>query len=148
MLFLTLNQHWIFLIILWYGCITGLCYRLGQSVCNTFKRRIVTKHLTRRQFAEKRKFTLNNSKKHRKTHKKRKFFKFYGKIVKDFLIAIVIFGVYLTVNILYNYGEVRLYTMLGFGLGLWLGCSLISLVAKLYCNFCKNRSKITRQIDI
>ena len=140
MLFVTLNQHWIFLIILWYGVIAGITYKLGQIVCNniTHKNRD-TKHSTRSKFTKKRKNTVKNSKKVQKIHKIRSFLNIFSKNTVEFFVAIMISSAYLVINYFYNYGEIRLYTILGFAMGIIIGKFVISQLHKLFkkFRFCK-----------
>jgi len=132
MLFVTLNQQWIFLIILWYGAIVGILCKLGQIVCKSIAtRHNNTKHSTRNKITKKRNFAIKNSKKHQKTHKKRNFFNIFGKNAVDFVSAIMVCTVFIVINYCYNYGEIRLFTILSYGVGFALGRFVLACFWKL-----------------
>lgn len=136
MLFVTLNQHWIFFIILWYGLAFGLLYKLGQIVCKIIAKKLHdTKHLTNSKKLRKQNFTAKNSKKHQKTSKKCNFFNTFSKNVLDFVIVLIASSVYFVINYFYNFGEIRLFSIGAFVLGLLIGIWIINWITKRIATF-------------
>lgn len=137
MLFVTLSQHWIFLVILWYGLLFGTLYKLGQIVCKSIIKKFKnTKHLTNSNIVKKSQITVKNSKKHRKTHKKADFFSDFIKFLLDFVISLLAGIVYIAINYNYNFGEIRIYTILGFVLGVILGAGIVNIIKSWITKFC------------
>ena len=147
MLYETLSQPWVFLIILWYGILLGSISKLGQIVCKYIAKAYQkTKHSTSNKFAKKSKKVVKNSKKHRNFRKKRNFFVKFSENFTEFVVAIIIGSAYIVINYFYNYGEIRLFTILAYVLGLVIGIYCINFFTGLILNFCKNKNGETKQV--
>ena len=148
MLFVTLNQHWIFLTILWYGLVFGILYKLGQIVCNSIVNKLKsTQHLTNSKKVKKHKFTLKNSKKHQKTRKIHKFFKIFTKNVIDFILIMFAGGTFILLNYLYNFGEIRLFTIIAYLIGIFVGILIVKFVLKMFANINFRKHLINSKIS-
>ena len=144
MLFVTINQHWVFLIICWYGVILGTAYKLGQIVCNKLVTKLKnTKHLTNSKKVKRHKFTVKNSKKHQKVCK---ICEIFSKNLIDFVKVILAGGIYIILNFRYNFGEIRLFSVIAYLIGLLIGLWIIKFIYKFIASVKSKSNQINAKL--
>ena len=120
MLFNTLNQGYVFLIFIYYGIITGFLFLFFYK----FVKKIYPTNL-KQYFLTKVKNTKNL-----KITKKQKINKILYNLFLNLLIILICFIFYLIIY-LYNWGQIRVFCILAFGLGFVFSKVIILGIKKL-----------------
>ena len=120
MLFNTLNQGYIFLIFIYYGIITGFLFLFFYK----FVKKIYPTNL-KQYFLTKVKNTKNL-----KITKKQKINKILYNLFLNLLIILICFIFYL-ITYLYNWGQIRVFCILAFGLGIVFSKIIVLGIKKL-----------------
>jgi len=135
MLFETIGQIWFFLLLIWFGIVSGLIDEIGKFLNTHLTKKITTKKANHTK--------IKNAKKNSTWHLQILLF------VADFIRVIIASGIFYLSSIFYNYGDIRLYSILAFAGGFILERKVFTyLIAKIILAI-KNKlqKKATKQVS-
>lgn len=130
MLFESLGQGWIFLLFLHIGLCCAIIDELPRFIPNIKFKKPNKKNKTTSNKNKKITFITKVAQKNKSNFKYKIILKNCLNIFIDFIRVIFCFAIFYISVLLFNYGEIRFYLILAFGVGFWLERTFLATAIK------------------